>query len=102
MFESLQLRLGGGVRQASGARRAHRSRCRYRPGEVRAALIEADVALPVVKDFIEKVRPCAVGENVIRSASARPAGHQDRALMLVETLGEKNEALSLGAPPRRS
>ena len=35
--------------------------------EIRVALLEADVALPVVKDFIEKVKVAAVGENVIRS-----------------------------------
>ena len=46
--------------------------------EVRTALIEADVALPVVKDFIDKVRPRAIGENVIRSVTPGPAGRQDR------------------------
>ena len=37
--------------------------------EVRRALLEADVALPVVKDFLEKVREKAVGEEVVKSVS---------------------------------
>src|ERR1051326_2543806 len=68
-------------------------------GEVRNALIEADVALPVVKTFIDKVRPRAIGEDVIRSVT--PAQQVVKIVhdVLVETLGEENAALNLGSPP---
>src|SRR5262249_34664128 len=67
--------------------------------EVRVALLEADVALPVVKSFIEKVRAEAVGEQVIRSVTP---GQQVVKIVhdaLVETLGHEGEGLSLGSPP---
>lgn len=67
--------------------------------EVRVALIEADVSLPVVKDFIDKVRVRAIGESVIRSVTP---GQQVVKVVhdtLVEMLGEENSTLSLGAPP---
>ena len=67
--------------------------------EVRTALIEADVALPVVKDFIAKVRERAVGEDVIRSVTPGQQVVKIVHDVLVETLGAENEALSLGAPP---
>ena len=67
--------------------------------EVRKALTEADVALPVVKDFIAKVRERAVGESVVRSVTP---GQQVVKIVhdaLVEMLGSENAALSLGSPP---
>ena len=66
---------------------------------MRTALIEADVALPVVKGFIDKVRPRAIGENVIRSVTPGQQVVKIVHDVLVETLGEKNEALNLGSPP---
>ncbi len=67
---------------------------------MRTALIDADVALPVVKDFIDKVRPRAIGENVIRSVTP---GQQVIKIVhdaLVETLGAENAALDLGCAAR--
>jgi signal recognition particle subunit SRP54 len=99
MFESLQSRLGGVFDKLRGRGALSESDVDAALAEVRTALIEADVALPVVKDFIGRVRPRAVGENVIRSVS--PAQQVIKIVhdVLVETLGEKNEALSLGSPP---
>ena len=37
--------------------------------EIRLALLEADVALPVVKDFVENIKPKAIGQDIIRSTS---------------------------------
>jgi signal recognition particle subunit SRP54 len=68
-------------------------------GEVRTALIEADVALPVVTDFIAKVRPRAIGENVIRSVTPGQQVIKIVHDVLVETLGQENAALSIGSPP---
>src|SRR5215471_13127204 len=67
--------------------------------EVRNALTDADVALPVVKDFVAKVRVRAIGEDVIRSITP---GQQVVKIVydtLVQTLGAEGESLALGAPP---
>jgi signal recognition particle subunit SRP54 len=67
--------------------------------EIRTALIEADVALPVVKDFVDKVRPRATGAEVIRSVTP---GQQVVKIVhdaLVETLGQESAGLDLGSPP---
>src|SRR3954471_22626707 len=99
MFESLQSRLSGVFDKLRGRGALSEADVDTALAEVRAALIEADVALPVVKDFIDKVRPRAIGENVIRSVSPGQQVIKIVHDVLVETLGEKNEALSLGAPP---
>jgi signal recognition particle subunit SRP54 len=99
MFESLQSRLGGVFDKLRGRGALTEADVDAALAEVRAALTEADVALPVVKDFIEKVRPRAIGENVIRSVSPGQQVIKIVHDVLVETLGEKNEALSIGAPP---
>lgn len=68
--------------------------------EVRVALLEADVALPVVKDFIAKAKERAAGEEVIRSV--RPADQVVKIVYdgLVEMLGgEEPEPLNLNANP---
>jgi len=67
--------------------------------EVRIALLEADVALPVVKDFIEKVRVRAVGHEVLKSITP---GQQVVKIVhdaLVETLGAEAEPINLRAEP---
>ena len=67
--------------------------------EVRVALLEADVALPVVKDFIEKVRVRAVGHEVLKSITP---GQQVVKIVhdaLVETLGAEAEPINLRAEP---
>jgi signal recognition particle subunit SRP54 len=67
--------------------------------EVRVALLEADVALPVVKDFIEKVRVAAVGQNVIRSVTPGQMVVKIVHDQLVATLGGTSAGLDLNAPP---
>src|SRR6185503_4282905 len=99
MFESLQSRLGGVFDKLRGRGALSEADVDAALVEVRTALIDADVALPVVKDFIEKVRPRAIGESVIRSVTP---GQQVVKIVhdaLVETLGEKNETLSIGSAP---
>jgi signal recognition particle subunit SRP54 len=67
--------------------------------EVRIALLEADVALPVVKDFIAKVREGAVGEAVLKSVTP---GQQVVKIVhdaLVEMLGPAAPGLNLAASP---
>src|SRR6202046_5169540 len=99
MFESLQSRLGGVFDKLRGRGALSESDVDAALAEVRTALIDADVALPVVQEFIAKVRPRAVGENVIRSVTP---GQQVIKIVhdaLVETLGQENAALSIGSPP---
>ena len=67
--------------------------------EIRQALLEADVALPVAKEFIANVKPKAIGQEIIRSTSP---GQMIVKLVydeLVNILGSKNEELNLKAVP---
>jgi signal recognition particle subunit SRP54 len=99
MFESLQSRLGGVFDRLRGRGALSEADVEEALGEVRLALIDADVALPVVKDFIDRVRPRAIGNEVIRSVTP---GQQVVKIVhdaLVETLGADNAALDLGSPP---
>lgn len=67
--------------------------------EVRVALLEADVALPVVKDFIAKVKEGAIGANVVRSVTP---GQQVIKIVhdhLVDLLGKEAEPLNLNVTP---
>jgi signal recognition particle subunit SRP54 len=99
LFESLQSRLTGVFDKLRGRGALSEADVDAALGEVRSALIEADVALPVVKDFIEKARPRAVGENVIRSVTPGQQVIKIVHDVLVETLGQENAALSIGSPP---
>src|SRR5580704_18787139 len=99
LFESLQSRLGGVFDKLRGRGALSEGDVDAALAEVRTALIEADVALPVVKEFIDKVRPQAIGESVIRSVTP---GQQIVKIVhdaLVETLGPENAPLDLGSPP---
>ena len=99
MFESLQSRLSGVFDKLRGRGALSEADVDAALAEVRTALIEADVALPVVKDFIEKARPRAIGENVIRSVSPGQQVIKIVHDVLVETLGQENAALNIGSPP---
>src|ERR1700690_74569 len=99
MFDSLQSRLGSVFDRLRGRGALSEADVDEALGEVRNALIEADVALPVVKEFIDKVRPRAVGENVIRSVTPGQQVIKIVHDVLVETLGSDNAALNLGSPP---
>jgi signal recognition particle subunit SRP54 len=99
MFESLQDRLGGVFDGLRGRGALSESDIELALGEVRAALLDADVALPVVREFIDKVRPRATGESVIRSVTPGQQVVKIVHDVLVETLGSANERLDLGSPP---
>jgi signal recognition particle subunit SRP54 len=66
--------------------------------EVRVALLEADVALPVVKDFIAKVREAAVGETVLKSVTPGQMVVKIVHDALVEALGGASVGVNLNAP----
>src|SRR6201986_2180078 len=99
MFDSLQSRLGGVFDRLRGRGALTEADVDAALGEVRTALVEADVALPVVKDFIDKVRPRAVGEDVIRSVTPGQLVVKIVHDALVETLGSDSATLNLGSPP---
>ncbi len=99
MFDSLQSRLGGVFDKLRGRGALTEADVDAALAEVRTALVEADVALPVVKDFIDKVRPRAIGEDVIRSVTPGQQVVKIVHDVLVETLGAENSTLALGSPP---
>ena len=99
MFENLSERLSLSLKKISGKASLSESNIQETLREVRVALLEADVALPVVKDFIELVKQRAVGTEV--SSSLDP-GQQFLKIVQAElesVMGEKNESLSLNAQP---
>jgi signal recognition particle subunit SRP54 len=99
MFDSLQSRLGATFDRLRGRGALTEADVEEALKDIRTALVEADVALPVVKDFIDKVRPRAIGEDVIRSVTP---GQQVVKIVhdaLIETLGTENASLSIGSPP---
>ena len=65
--------------------------------EVRRALLEADVALDVVRSFTDKVRARAVGANVIKSVTPGQMVIKIVNDVLVETLGSEAEPIDLDA-----
>ena len=67
--------------------------------EIRVALLEADVALPVVKDFIDTVRERAVGEEVVRSVTPGQMVVKIVNDHLTEMLGGDQSAINLAATP---
>ena len=67
--------------------------------EIRLALLEADVALPVVKEFISNVKPKAIGQEIIKSISPGQMIVKIVYDELVTILGSKNEEINLKAVP---
>ena len=69
MFDNLTSRLSGVIKTLRGEARLTENNIQEALREVRMALLEADVALPVVKEFIARVKEKAVGKEVIGSLS---------------------------------
>ncbi|WP_420140479.1 signal recognition particle receptor subunit alpha, partial [Sphingomonas sp.] len=67
MFDSLSDRLGAAFDRLRGRGALTEADVRGAMREVRIALLEADVALPVVRDFVDKATEAAIGQNVLRS-----------------------------------
>ena len=67
MFENLSERLLRTVKNLRGQGRLTEDNIKDALREVRMALLEADVALPVVREFINRVRERAIGEEVLLS-----------------------------------
>ncbi|MCW5587929.1 MAG: signal recognition particle receptor subunit alpha, partial [Chromatiales bacterium] len=99
MFASLSDRLGGVLQKVRGQGRISEANIKDTLREVRMALLEADVALPVVKEFVEQVREKALGEEVLRSLTPGQVLVKIVNDELVRVMGEANERLNLSAQP---
>jgi signal recognition particle subunit SRP54 len=99
MFESLSQRLTQSMQNLRGKGRLTEDSIRETLREVRIALLEADVALPVVQSFIGQVRERALGQEVIGSLQPGQALVKIVHNELVKVMGEENEALDLKAAP---
>ena len=97
MFEQLSERLSETLRRISGKATLDEDNIRETLREVRQALLEADVALPVVRDFVDQVRARAVGQEVSKSLSPGQAFLKIVHAELVRAMGQANEALDLAA-----
>ena len=98
MFENLTRRLGDTLQRLRGQGRITEDNVRETLREVRMALLEADVALPVVKAFVERVRERAVGQEVLRSLTPGQALVKIVHEELVQVMGEP-AGLDLRAQP---
>ncbi|PTQ07388.1 signal recognition particle protein [Sphingomonas oleivorans] len=99
MFESLSDRLGGVFERLRGRGALNEGDVRAAMREVRIALLEADVALPVVRDFVEKATEQAIGQSVLKSVTP---GQQVVKIVndaLIEMLGAEAVDLELDVTP---
>jgi len=99
MFEGLSKRLGSVFDRLRGRGALSESDVDAALREVRTALLEADVALPVVRQFIDQVRPKAIGADVIRSVTPGQMVVKIVNDHLVEMLGGTVSDLDLNAVP---
>ncbi|WP_028113987.1 signal recognition particle protein [Ferrimonas kyonanensis] len=99
MFQNLSERLGQTLKNISGRGRLTEDNIKDTLREVRMALLEADVALPVVRDFVAKVRERAVGTEVSKSLSPGQAFIKIVQGELEAAMGQSNEALNLASQP---
>ncbi len=99
MFENLSDRLSRTLKNISGRGRLTEDNIKETLREVRMALLEADVALPVVREFVNSVKERAVGQEVSKSLSPGQAFIKIVQAELERAMGESNEALDLAATP---
>ena len=99
MFDNLSQRLQATLKRLRGEGRLTEENMREALREVRMALLEADVALPVVKDFIEQVRIKASGQAVLASLTPGQALVKVVYDELVALMGAVNERLNLATRP---
>lgn len=99
MFDNLSERLNKTLKKISGKSRITHDNVQETLREVRKALLEADVALPVVKEFINHVRKRAVGQEVSRALNPGQQFLKVVESELVQMMGEVNEGLDLAQQP---
>ena len=99
MFDSLSDRLGSVFDRLRGRGALTEADVRAAMREVRVALLEADVALPVARDFVDKVTERAVGQEVIRSVTPGQMVVKIVNDALIEMLGSETSELNLDVNP---
>ncbi len=99
MFDNLTHRLSGVIKNLRGQARLSEENIQDALREVRMALLEADVALPVVKDFIAQVKERALGRDVMSSLTPGQAVIQVVSEELTRLMGGRNAALNLATTP---
>ena len=99
MFENLTRRLGTTLDRLRGRGRLTDDNIKEAMREVRTALLEADVALPVVREFIERVRARAVGQDVLGSLTPGQALVRVVRDELTELMGRSSSGLTLNVQP---
>jgi len=99
MFDTLSDRLGNVFDRLRGRGALSEADVRAAMREVRVALLEADVALPVARDFVDKVTEQAVGQEVLRSVTPGQMVVKIVHDALVETLGSDTAEMNLNVAP---
>ncbi len=98
MFENLSERLSQSLRNVAGVGKLSEDNIRDTLKEVRMALLEADVALEVVKPFVERVKEDALGTEVIQSVDPGQAFVKIVNEQLIQVLGPEFSGLNLAVP----
>ncbi|MGH8061876.1 MAG: signal recognition particle protein [Pseudoxanthomonas sp.] len=98
MFESLTQRLSGTIERLRGRGRLSEENIREATREVRIALLEADVALPVVQALIERIKVRAVGQEVLKSLTPGQALIKIVRDELTAVMGSTASELNLNVP----
>ena len=98
MFESLTQRLSGTIDRLRGRGRLTEENIREATREVRIALLEADVALPVVQALIERIKVRAVGQEVLKSLTPGQALIKVVRDELTAVMGAQASELNLNVP----
>ncbi|WP_122036731.1 signal recognition particle protein [Aliivibrio sp. EL58] len=99
MFDNLTDRLSKTLKNISGKGRLTEENIKETLREVRMALLEADVALPVVRDFVKRVKEGAVGVEVSKSLTPGQEFIKIVQSELEAVMGDSNEALNLACQP---
>lgn len=99
MFDRLSERLTGVVDSLKGKGRLTEDNIKDTMRQVRMALIEADVALPVVKEFVAQIKEKAVGETITKSLSPGQALIKLVHDELINALGQETVSLNLVSEP---
>lgn len=99
MFDNLSNRLSSTVRKLRGQARLTEENIQDTLRDVRMALLEADVALPIVREFIAEVKTKALGQEVLQSLSPGQSFIKIVNDELVHLMGDANETLLLAAQP---
>lgn len=99
MFDNLTDRLSRTLRNISGRGRLTEDNIKDTLREVRMALLEADVALPVVREFINNVKESALGQEVNKSLTPGQEFVKIVRSQLMLAMGEENQSLNLAAQP---